>query len=304
MEEKYDVIIIGAGIASLSAAIYCGRYNLKTIVIGEVFGGTLSRATEIGNWPGIEKISGLELTKHMINHVKSFGIEVLPRKIENIKKEGNGFIVEGKNVVVRAKKVILATGTKPRQLNLPREEEFIGSGISYCNTCDGIYFRNKVVGVVGGGNSGCSSANELTGIVSKVHLFCAEPTFIFAEPARVEQINNNLKIEKYFNTTIVELLGKHHLEGVKLSDGKIIILSGLFVEIGLISNKEFLNKIGLTLNKEGYVIVDNKMRTNIPGLFSAGSLNDGAFNQALASAAQGSIAAHSAFSEIKAETNV
>ena len=304
MEEKYDLCVIGVGPAGTAAAIYAGRYNLKTIVVGEIFGGTLSRAAEIGNWPGIEKISGLELTKHMINHVKSFGIEVLSRKVDNIKKEGNEFIVEGKNLVIRAKKVILASGTNPRQLNLPREEEFIGSGISYCNTCDGIYFRNKIVGVVGGGNAGCSSANELTDIASKVHLMCAEPKFIFAEPARIKQIESNPKIEKHFNIEIIELLGKDKLEGVKLKDGRIIKLDGLFVEIGLIPNKEFLNKIGLILNKDGYVIIDSKMGTNIPGLFSAGSVNEGSFAQALASAAQGSIAAHSAFSEIKAETNV
>jgi len=302
--EIYSVVIIGSGPAALTAAVYCGRYDLKTIVIGEVSGGTLSRASEIGNWPGIEKISGIELTKNMINHVKSLGIEVITRKIDNIRKDGNEFIVEGRNISVRAKKVILATGTKPRQLNIPREEEFTGSGISYCNTCDGIYFKDKVVAVVGGGNSGCSSANELTGIASKIHLLCAEPKFMFAEPARIKQIENNPKIEKYFNASIIELLGEDKLEGIKLNDGTIIKVSGVFVEIGLIPNKEFLNKIGLTLNNDGYVIADKKMRTNIPGLFSAGVVNEGTFAQAITSAAEGAIAANTAYGEIKSETNV
>ena len=302
--ETYDVAIIGAGPAGLTAGIYCGRYALRTIIFGEVMGGTISYAHEVGNWPGFEKISGLELTAKMVDHVKNLGITVLNKKIENIRKEGNEFIVEGKNITIKARKVILASGMKRRQLNVPREDEFIGSGISYCNTCDGIYFKNKVVGVVGGGNAGCSSANELADIVSKVHLMCVEPRFIFAEPVRIKQIEANTKIEKHFNVEIAELLGKDKLEGVKLKDGRIIPLDGLFVEIGSEPDRAFLYKLGIRLTEGGFVITDSKMRTNIPGFFSAGTVNEDVFSQAIIAAGEGALAAHSAFSEIKAETNV
>ena len=237
--DTYDVAIIGAGPAGLTAGIYCGRYALKTIIFGEVLGGTISYAHEVGNWPGFEKIAGSELTTKMVDHVKNLGITILNKKIENVKKDGNEFIVEGKNLAVRAKKIILASGMKRRQLNVPREDEFIGSGISYCNTCDGIYFRNKVVGVVGGGNAGCSSANELSDIVSKIHLMCVEPKFIFAEPARIKKIEENPKIETHFGVEIIELIGKDKLEGVKLKDGRTIPLEGLFIEIGSEPDKSF-----------------------------------------------------------------
>lgn len=297
--EIVDVAIIGTGPAGLTAAIYCARYNLKTIVLGKVFGGTISMAQEIGNWPGKQNISGINLANEMIEHVKSLGVQVLPKEVTNITKRDEDFIVDYEDYSILAKKVILATGTKRRKLNLPREDEFTGAGISYCNTCDGIYFKNKVVGVVGAGNAGCSSANELAGIAKKVYMFCPEPNFMFAEPARSKLIENNPNITKYFSTNITELIGDDRLRGIKLKDGTEITLDGLFIEIGSEPDIDFLQKTNVALNKNGYIVVDNKMRTSIKGIFSAGSINEGAFDQAISAAAQGALAANSVYSEFK-----
>jgi thioredoxin reductase (NADPH) len=297
--EIVDVVIIGTGPAGLTAAIYCARYNLKTIVLGKVFGGTMSMALDIGNWPGIEKTSGVDLATSMINHVKSLGVQVLNKEVTNITKRDEDFIVDYEDYSILAKKIILASGTKRRKLNLDREEEFTGAGISYCNTCDGIYFKNKVVGVVGAGNAGCSSANELSGIAKKVYMFCPEPTFMFAEPARSKLIEDNPNIIKHFSSNIVELLGDDRLRAIKLKTGEEIKLDGLFIEIGSEPDIEFLEKIGVDLNKNGYIMVDDKLRTSVKGVFSAGSVNDGAFDQAIYAAAQGALAANSVYRELK-----
>jgi len=299
--EFYDICVIGAGPAGLTAAIYAGRYNLKTIVLGRVFGGTISMAHEVGNWPGTEKISGADLANNMINHVKSLGIEVLPKRVEQVTKVDDMFVIACEGFTVNAKKVILACGTKRRQLNVAREEEFTGNGLSYCNTCDGIYFKDRVVGVVGGGNAGCSSANELAGVAKQVHIICPESSFIFAEPIRSKLIEDNSNIVKHFNATVVELIGDDRLKGVKLSDGTVISLAGLFVEIGAEPDKVFLTKIGLPINKNGYVVADSKMKTSIPGLFSAGSVNHNNFDQAISAAFQGALAANTAYKELKGD---
>ncbi len=300
--DEYDVAIIGAGPAGLMAATYSGRYKLKTIVFGEIFGGTITEAHEVCNFPGFCNITGFELSQKMVEQVNGLGIEIVPDRINSVKKEGKLFVLEGHDRKVLAKKVIIAIGTKRKHLGLAREIELRGKGVSYCATCDGPFYKNKVVAVVGGSDAALSSAAYLADIAQKVYIIYRKNQFTKAEPVWVELVDKNNRIEKVFNSNVIEFMGNERLSGVKLDTNKEISLDGVFIEIGSAPQKEFLEGIGLKLDDGGYVLVDSKMRTNVPGIFSAGDLNSENFKQAVVATAEGAIAANTAFEEIKRES--
>jgi len=299
MEKNYDIVIIGAGPAGLTAAVYAARYKLKTIVIGEMPGGTINQAHKVGNFPSYTSISGIELGQKMAEQVKENGVEIFYDKISEITKKNELFNVKGHEAHVSAKKVILAIGTKRRTLNLPREKDLIGKGVSYCATCDGLFFKNKVVGVIGGSDAALSEALYLAEVAKKVYIIYRKASFFRAEPKWVEMVEKNKKIEPVFESNVTELLGEKKLEGVKLDTGKKLELDGLFIEIGSDPEKDFFEKIGLKVSKNGYVVVDREMRTSIKGILSAGELNEGTFRQAIVACAEGAIATHTAYEEIK-----
>ncbi|MEI7961075.1 MAG: FAD-dependent oxidoreductase [archaeon] len=301
--QQYDVAIIGAGPAGLMAAVYAGRYKLKTIVIGELHGGTIGEAITVCNFPTYTEISGTELSQKMVNQVTNLGINILGEKINVVEKNENGFLIKGSEKVITAKKVILAIGTKRKHLGLPKENEFSGKGVSYCSACDGMFFVDKVVGVVGGSDSALTAAIHLADIAKKVYIFYRKDKFSKAEPTWVEMVLKNKKILPVFNSNIVELIGERKLEGVKLDNGKQVVLNGLFIEIGSEPKNEFLSQMKLKTDKEGYVLVDKLMRTNVHGIFSAGDLNSGNFKQAVIATAEGAIAANAVYEEVKYELN-
>lgn len=300
--EKYDVAVIGAGPAGLMAAVYAGRYKLKTIVIGELHGGTIGEATMVCNFPSYVEITGGELSQKMVEQVKNLGIEIIAEKVNSVEKIKKGFTIKGSEKNIMAKKIILAIGTKRRLLGLKREAELTGKGISYCSACDGLFYKDKIVGVIGGSDSALVSALHLSDIAKKVYLINRKDKFSKGEPTWVEMVQNNPKIEPVFNSNVVEFLGNDGLSGVKLDNGKVINLDGLFIEIGSVPKREFLGQMGLALDKEGYVVVDKMMRTSTPGIYSAGDLNSGNFKQAVIATAEGAIAANAAYEEIKFES--
>jgi thioredoxin reductase (NADPH) len=301
MESKYDLIIIGAGPAGLSSGIYAGRYLLKTLIIGEINGGTISEAHKVCNFPSYTEITGFELSNKMYNHAITNGSEITNEKVIEIKKMNQSeFEVKTDKTTYFSKKVILANGRKKRLLNVKGEKEFLGKGVSYCATCDGGFYKDKSVAVVGGSNAALTAALLLSEYAKKVMIMYRKDNFFRAEPAWVELAKKNSKIEFLFNTEIEEIIGKNSVEKVLLKNGKEIELDGVFVEIGSIPDNTFEKQLEIETEK-GYIITNKKQETNIKGVFAAGDITNNSLKQAVTAASEGAIAASSAYEEINLE---
>lgn len=297
----YDLIIIGAGPAGLTAGIYAARYNLKTLIIGEILGGMAAEAYKISNFPTYNELSGAEFAKKAAEHVKHLGIEIKSGNVVDISKKKSDFIVKSDSGEYSAKKIILACGTKKRKLSIENEDKFTGRGISYCATCDGPLFKDKIVGVAGGGNSALTSALLLAEYAKKVYIIYRREKFFRADPAWVELVRKNKKIEALFKEEVVELAGDNFLARIKLSSGKELKMDGLFVEIGSVPCTDFARMLNVKLDKEGYILADNKQKTNIEGVFAAGDITNPPLKQIITAAAQGATAAQTAFEELQME---
>lgn len=296
---EYDVIIIGAGPGGLTAALYAARYNLKTLVIGQLVGGMTLEAFKVCNFPSYENISGLDLIKKMEKQVKELGVEIKTEEVTDIKK---GFKIVTNKAKYSAKKIILATGTKKVELHIPNEKKFLGKGVSYCATCDAGLYRNKVVGVVGGGNSAVTSALLLSQFAKKVYIIYRQKKFFRAEPTWVKEVEANKKIEPLFETEVEELIGKEYLKEVKLSNGKNLKIDGLFIEGGCVPWNELSKKLKLKLDGN-YVVVDKFQKTNVKGVFAVGDMTDNPLKQIVTACGDGAIAADSAYKELIKEKN-
>ncbi len=301
----YDLIIIGAGPAGLTASIYASRYKINHAVIGEIPGGLISEAHNVCNFPGEIEISGFDLMTKIKNHAQSLGAEIMTmEKIVKIEHNNNNFnlITESKKTL-ETKNILLATGTKRRQLNLPEEKKYIGKGLAYCATCDAMFYKNKIVGVVGGGNSALTSALYLSEVAEKVYLIVKGAEFN-GEMVWVEHVLNNKKIEVLFNNGVEKLNGEIKLESIDLSvdyqDNNNLKLDGLFVEIGTEPDKLLIEQLGLITDKN-YIVVDKEQKTNRLGVWAAGDIttNSAGFRQVITACSEGAIAAFSIFSELQ-----
>ncbi|MCK5611650.1 FAD-dependent oxidoreductase [Candidatus Pacearchaeota archaeon] len=297
MTEKYDLVIIGAGPAGLTAAIYAARYKLNAIVLGKLPGGLASEASEVWNYPGVPKVGGMELMMKMIKQVKELGIEIKNETVEDL---ACGFSVTTNKATYDAKKILIATGSTRNKLGLPREKELSGKGVSYCATCDSGFYKDKVAGVVGGGDAALMAADLLSRFATKVYIFYRKDKFFRGEPAWVEQVEKNKKIKSMFNTEVAELLGKEKLEGVKLKDGKEIKLDGLFIEVGSSPNIEIAGKLGIKMDGQ-YIATDKKQQTSILWAYAAGDITNNTFKQIVVACGEGATAVHSAYEAIQSE---
>lgn len=300
MSKVYDLTVIGSGPAGLSAAIYASRYNLKTLVLGMNQGGTITDAHKVCNYPGLPEISGPVLGEKMKEHAEKYGAEVKMGLVEDIEKEeGNFSLVTNLDEKYFSKKIILATGTKRRKLGLDGEDEFMGSGVSYCATCDGKFFEDKIVGVVGGANSAATAALYLADIAEKVYIIYRRDK-LRAVDAWKKEIDKKDNIELIFNANVVDLFGGDSLEQVKLDNGESIDLQGLFIEIGSVPKTDLAKDLGVEL-KNGYIDVDSKQRTNLDSIWAAGDIttNSNKFKQAITASAEGAIAANDIHKKIK-----
>ena len=295
----YDLVIIGAGPAGLNASLYASRYGLKNIIIGGVPGGLTSQIHEIGNWLGSPNISGFEFVKKTTEHIKEFETEMINCLVDEIVQENDEsfkvFLSNGKKII--GKTVLIATGSKHRKLGIPGEKEFLGKGVSYCATCDGFFYRDKVVGVVGGSDSAVSAAVFLGDIAREVYLIYRGEK-LRAENFWVLAAQKNPKIKIIYNTNIKEIRGEEKLSQILLDnayDGKdILSLDGLFVEIGFIPSTEIVKNLEITLDDEGYIEIDRNGKTSLPGIWSAGDITTGSnkFKQIITAASEGAIAAN------------
>jgi len=293
MNNLYDVIIIGGGPAGLTAAIYLLRAKKKVLVIEkEAFGGQILKSSLVENYPGIKRISGVELGESFYSQAKELGMESLYGEVTNISNENEIFYVQVANQKYLAKAVIYATGSSPRKLIVPGESEFIGRGVSYCATCDGAFFRDKEVLVVGGGNTAVDDALYLSNICRKVYFI--HRSFEFrAEPIKVQLLKEKENVVFFLSATVHSIIGKDNIEKVEIlmDDGKKeILVNGIFVAIGSVPNTYILKDF-VSLNSNGYILSNHKLETSVPGFYVAGDVREKSVLQLTTATSDGTIAA-------------
>jgi len=294
-----DVIIIGSGPAGYTAAIYTARAGLKPLLIASSVeaGGELMKTTEVENFPGFpEGVMGPSLMGNFQAQAEKFGTEVLLDDVVEVNLEGDVKVVKtGLGQTYEAKTVILATGAAYRELGVPREKELSGYGVSWCATCDGFFFRERTIAVVGGGDSAMEEANFLTRFASKVYLIHRRDSFK-ASKIMADRALSNPKIEVIWNSEVTELHGEGKLTGVSLRntvDGSAsnLDLEGLFIAIGNDPRVDLVRG-QVDLTSENFIEVDGRSsRTNIPGVFACGDVIDPSYRQAITAAASGCVAA-------------
>ena len=299
MSEINEVVIVGSGPAGYTAAIYAGRAQLKPIIYeGSVTaGGALMNTTEVENFPGFATgIMGPELMESMRKQVERFDAKIITDDIVSMKLTGEiKELTDGSGNTVKAKSVILAMGSAYKEIGLSNEKRLSGRGVSWCATCDGFFFRDQVIAVVGGGDSAMEEANFLTKFASKVVLIHRRDKFR-ASKIMIERAEKNPKIEFLFNHEVIDVLGDEKVSGLKLKNTvtgqeEVKDFTGLFVAIGHLPRSELL--VGqVELNADGYVQVEGRStKTKIPGVFACGDLVDFTYRQAITAAGTGCEAA-------------
>lgn len=302
MERQYDLVIIGAGPAGLSAALYGSRAGLKTLILENgAPGGKLIKTNQISNYPGVKTIEGTQLAMDMFEQATSFHAEYAYGEVNKIDKDKNVYLSDGTSVHGEA--IILATGTKERLLNILGEKENLGHGVSFCAVCDGAFFRDKDVVVIGGGNSALEESIYLAGLVHSVTIVIRRDVFR-AEEHIQRQVEENSKIhiiKKHIPTQILSSEGKVsgiELENVDTHEKQVIECSGIFPYVGQDPNTDCVEDLGI-LNERGYVVVDKDCQTNVSGIYAAGDVVDKELRQVVTACNDGAIAAQHAFHKIK-----
>jgi thioredoxin reductase (NADPH) len=289
------VIILGSGPAGLTAALYAARANLSPLVItGPDLGGQIATTTDVENFPGFPAgLTGPELTEYMQKQAERFGARLEFDTITSVDLSKPPFKLTG-NAEYEAQSLIIATGASPRKLGVPGEKELVGRGVSYCATCDGFFFKNRELMVVGGGDSALQEGLFLTKFASQVNIVHRRDS-LRAGYALQERARKNDKIGYLWNTVITQVLGDKAVKAVRLKNvqsGQEVErpVDGVFVYIGHIPNTQIFQG-QLELDEEGYLVVDSKLHTRVPGVFAAGEVHDRWFRQAIVSSGYGCMAA-------------
>ena len=295
----YSTIIIGGGVAGYSAAMYARRYELDVLLITDLAGGTITKTHLVENYPGFPSLTGYELATNIMKHAEIFQPEIKMGQVVQVRKEEEVFTVKLKNgTEFQGKTIIIATGTKHRELNISSEAKFKNKGVSYCATCDGAFFKNKTVGVVGGSDSAVKESLLLSQYAAKVYIIYRKAK-VRPEPINKKRMEAENKIEVINNSNVVEILGPEKVTGVLLDTGKKLSLEGLFIEIGRIPQTSMVQDLGLNLNNKGEIITNKYAQTNIKGVFAAGDVSSSDWKQAIVSASEGAHAANSAFNYLQ-----
>lgn len=295
----YDLIIVGAGPAGLTCALYALRANKKVLVLeAKSYGGQIINAHKIENYPGISSISGFEYATNLYNQVKNFGMEIKYETVIRIDEEKN---VTTNKDTYNAKAIVLATGAENRKLKIENEESYVGRGVSYCATCDGNFYKDKVVAVVGGGNTAIEDALYLSNIASKVYIIHRRDIFK-SEDIYLEELNKKDNVEFILNSNVTKLNGDNVLESIDVKDinNNVVTLDvdGLFIAVGQEpKNRVFSNVINL--DKNGYIESSDGVHTNVDGIYVAGDARVKTLRQLTTAVGDGSIAATTAMIEMK-----
>jgi thioredoxin reductase (NADPH) len=303
--EIWDVIIIGAGSAGLSAAIYAVRSGLKTLVLDEKFaGGTISDAPTIVNYPGFASISGGELAQKMTDHARALGANIHDiEAVTAMNLTGETKTVTTTATSYQAKTVIIATGSHYKEIGAKGEKEFRGKGVSYCGVCDGPFFKGKHVLVVGGGNSACITTLYLSGLASQVTVIHRRQMFR-AEESLVRDINTKTNVKIIWNTEIQEIKGDRQVRSVTLIDNSTgqtseLAVDAVFVQVGEAPNSQIAQASGVEVDEHGYIKIDIRQHTNLEGVYGAGDVTNHPVKQVGTAVGQGITAALEAYAYVR-----
>ncbi|MHB0858053.1 MAG: thioredoxin-disulfide reductase [Anaerolineae bacterium] len=291
-----DLVIIGGGPAGLTAGLYAGRAMLKPIVIvGQSFGGQAATTAEMENYPGFpEGIGGMALAEQMANHATRFGAEIAYEEVTSVDLKSYPFVVKTYGATYYAKTLIICTGTLSRKLDVPGEKKFIGRGVSFCATCDGYFYKDKTVVVVGGGDSALDEGIYLTRFAKEV-IIVHRRDKLRGSTILQQRASSNPKIRFMLNTVVDEVLGEDVVAGVRLrnvltSEEQVLPCDGVFVYVGLIPNTQMFEG-QIDLSPEGYIITDKLQQTSVPGVYAAGDVQDPWFRQVIIAAGAGAASA-------------
>lgn len=285
----YDVIIIGAGPAGMAAAIYAGRARLNTLLIEKEFpGGQVIKTYEVANYPGIASVIGPDLAIKMQEHAKEYAIEPCLEEVISIDFTGKIKKIITSDNIYEGKSVIIATGSKWRKLGVAGEKEFSAKGVSYCATCDGAFFRDKVVAVVGGGNTAVEDALFLSRLCQKVYLIHRREN-LSAERIMIDKLQKTDNIEVLYHATVDEIQGEQMVTRITVSQEnklKAIEVNGIFIAIGMVPHTEIFKK-QIALNASGYILTNKDLETNIPGVYAAGDVREKNLRQIITACSDG-----------------
>jgi thioredoxin reductase (NADPH) len=299
--EIYDLIIIGAGPAGLGASIYASRYKLNHLVIGNEIGGQVVEASEIENWAGEVTIPGKTLMEKFEHHAHYLGAKIVQADVSSVVKNSNIFNISANAEKFHTKSIILALGMKARKMNVPGEDKFVGKGVSYCATCDAMFFREKDVVVVGGGDAAATAAIHLTEFAKSVKVLFRDKTNW--EPSWEEQLDK-LNVERICCTNIKEIKGDQKVSGVVYEingESKDLSTQGVFIEVGTTPGVTIAQNLNVQLDEQNYIIVDGAQATNIENVYAAGDVTTGSnkFRQIITAVAEGAVAAGSVYRKLK-----
>lgn len=304
MNKIFDLIIIGTGPAGMTAGIYSAIYKIDSILIGKKIGGYATDAFKVMNFPGYPNINGVELINKIKQQIDNLGVPIKNETITKIEKQDEHFIVTTDKGSIKAKSIIIATGSDRRKLKIPGEEEFLGRGVAYCATCDAIFFKDKIVAIIGGSDAALSSALYLADVANKVYLIYRkdQPT---ALPLWIEKVKNNNKIVMIANTNVTKIIGESFVKKIELDapykNNKMIETDGVFIEIGTIPLTNLVKNLNVKTDEKGFIVVDHTQSTNVKGIFAAGDVttNSNKFQQIITACAEGAISANSVFKYLK-----
>jgi thioredoxin reductase (NADPH) len=309
----YDIIIIGGGPAGLSAAVYAARFRMKALILSDHIGGYMMECPSIENYPGFTSINGMELSNNMKEQVKNLEVETIEEEVVEIKKPSNEdekglekaedfpkdktFKVKTKaNNVFVGKSIILALGTKRRKLEIKGEDELLGKGVSYCATCDGAFFRDKIVAVVGGANSAAVSALQLSEFAKEVNIIYRKDK-LRADPYWIKKIEDKTSIKVHYNLNIIQIKGDPMVNSILLDNNKEMKVDGVFIEVGSVPATTLAKSLNINIEKDGCIIVDQTQKTSVEGIYAAGDITTGSnkMRQIITACSEGAIAAESCY---------
>lgn len=311
MENLYDFIIIGGGVSGLSGGMYGQRLGLKTLVLAELPGGLITTTHLVENWPGVITTSGPDLAIALQKHAQATGTEMkneIVKKIEKMEDKGGCSrfkVITSSNEYI-GKTILIATGTKHKKLGVPGEKEFENKGVSYCALCDGAFFKEKTVCMVGGGDSAAKEALFLSEHAKKVYIIVRKD-ILRAEPINGQRVAKNKKIEVLFKSEIEEIIGTTKVEKIRFKpgegkfSGQEIPMDGVFLAIGHDAQTELAEQLGVELNEKKEIKINRKTETNIKGVFAAGDCCDTEFKQAITGAAEAVTASYYAYHLVTSE---
>ncbi|MBU0894507.1 MAG: FAD-dependent oxidoreductase [Nanoarchaeota archaeon] len=298
------MVIIGAGPSGMTAAIYAARRKIKFLILSMDIGGQMNWSSEVDNYPGIPDITGIEIVKKFNEHLKDYNIKVKNEEVLDIKQKGKILIVKTKKTTYETKTIIIGSGKKPKKLNISGEDNLLGKGVSYCATCDAPLYKDKIVAIIGAGNSGLEAALHLAQYAKKIYLIDSLEK-IAGEPYLKDRVLQNKKISFIGGAKIKEIIGKQTVEALKYeskAEQTNLPVQGIFIETGLIAKVDFANLV--KKNKWGEIMIFRSTKTheenmtNIPGIFAAGDVTDIPSKQIVVAAGEGCKAALAAFDYI------